>query len=153
MLAFRSWQTTILAVLLSACVLRSTGAAAGQNTLPDAGRRQRGNLEQITLKEYSPAIDIPTLIGGSDLVGRSLILESHARLTNDRRRIESDYTVQVLDTLCPRRFLATTVIVTRSGRTITIDGYQVTGRESDFPAFHPGEEYVLFLTLDSSTGR
>jgi hypothetical protein len=54
--------------------------------------------------------------------------------------------MQVLSVSKGERQLETkTIIVRRAGGTVSIEGRQVKGTESDFPAFEMADEYILFL--------
>jgi hypothetical protein len=139
----RVTRTTLL-LLLSLSVGSSAGNAA-QDRLVERVRNTEGGIALLVLREFSPA-DLSDLVAESDLIARVLVAEGRSRLSRDERRIETDYSVQILETYFQGQTVQsdTSIVVSRPGGVLTIDGHAVTGREPDFPLFQAGEEYVRF---------
>jgi hypothetical protein len=140
-------------LLIAVCTL--SAFAAGQETLPDVVKREKGRVENHISREFSP-VDLPDLVKESDLIARVVVLDDgRSHLSKNQRAIHSDYTVQVIDQLFLRRTLkpATKIVVTKPGGTMNIEGYQIQSLEADFPAFQAGEEYVLFLKFDATADQ
>jgi hypothetical protein len=88
--------------------LLTSPADAGQQTLAERVRRQKGQIEVQILREFSP-VDLPELVKESDLIARVVVLDSgHARLSKDERSMYSEFTVQVLDQFFSARSLKLT---------------------------------------------
>jgi hypothetical protein len=140
---------------LAAACLFSSIAAAGQDTLPQIVQRQQGRVEVIVEREFSP-VDLRELARDCDLIGRVVVLDDgRGRLSKDERDIVSEYTVQVLDQFSSRVTLqpAAKLVISKPGGTMTIGGYVITSSDGDFPPLKAGEEYILFLRLDRTTGQ
>jgi hypothetical protein len=125
-----------------------------QETLRDLARQQKG-VELIVTRGFGPA-ELHEILKESDLIARIVVMDSgRSLLARDERSIDSEYTVQVVEQLFgrPARNAGEHLIVTKPGGTVVLEGYTVTSRELDFPSFYQGDEYVLFLKRDDTTGR
>jgi hypothetical protein len=139
-------------IAMSPLVLTASG---DQDTLRDMARSHKGNVEVIQRREYGPAA-LLEVVKESDAGARVVVMdEGRGILSEDERSIESEYTVQVLEQLFGRRAFkpAEHIVVTKPGGTVVLDQYKVVAREPDFPPFEHGDEYILFLKRDESSGR
>jgi hypothetical protein len=128
-------------------------AAQTRETLSQAVIRTGRALQQMYTTEYSPNLSLAELATKSDLIVRAVVTDKHALLTKDERAIESDYTVQTLESLWARSISKQNefLVLTAPGGTLTIEGYQVDGIDADMPPFDVGVQYLLFLKLDPAT--
>jgi hypothetical protein len=151
----RYTMKTTESVLLALCTMTAIGAAA-QITLPERVRQQAGQIETQVIREFSPGIELHDLVKDSDLIAEVTVMGGQSRLSKNQQSIETDYDVLVLNPLFSRQPTVRTggkVVVTKPGGTVTIEGHQITTFEKDFPPFQTGEEYVLFLAFEQSTGH
>lgn len=123
--------------------------AEGQSKIADIVRSSGGEVEFTIEREFSPA-DLADLVQESDLVARVLIGQSRGRLSADERRIETDYTGQVLERYVSRKpaSIEENILLVRPGGVVTVGTRMVSATERDFPPFQIGEEYLLFLRFD-----
>lgn len=124
-----------------------------RETLPQAVIRTGGPLQQMYNTEQSPNLSLAELATSSDLIVRAVIMDKHAVLTKDETAIESDYTVQPVESLWSRSISKQNepLVLTALGGTLTIEGYKVDGIDADMPPFDVGVQYLLFLKLDPAT--
>ena len=141
------------AAVIALCTLSSATTTA-QETVPELVRRHKGNVEFLVIREFSP-VGLSELARDCDLIARVVVVDGRSHLSDDEREVQSEYTLQIIDSLLSRKTLtpAQNIIVTKPGGTLTIDGYQFTTRETDFPPFLTTDEYVLFLRFDARTGK
>jgi hypothetical protein len=83
--------------------------------------------------------DVPALTRHSDAIVRGRVVTLQSHWTGDKRRIVTDVTVQVEETL--KGEPAQTVTIRQPGGIVGDVGQKVSG----LAAFHPGEEVVVFL--------
>jgi hypothetical protein len=145
-----------VALLAGLFIVASQGlhtTEAGQGKVIDIVRSSSGNLEFSTDREFSPA-DVTELVREAEVIVRGVVESANSRLSTDERRIESDYKLRIVDTYLasPGLQAGDAIVVSRPGGVLTIEGRVIVDRESDFPPFQPGEEYVLFLQLTSQRG-
>ncbi len=91
------------------------------------------------------AADLPTLSREADAIVQGRVLSTRARLTMDGRRIVTDTTVAVVDSL--KGSLKGEVVVMQPGGEVGDLGQRVEGAAT----FAVGEEVVLFLERKSDT--
>ncbi|HKY20359.1 MAG TPA: hypothetical protein VJM31_03995 [Vicinamibacterales bacterium] len=127
----------------------------GQETLREMVQREKGPIEQIVTRQFSP-VDLKEIARDVDLIAAVIFSDDgRSHLSGNGRRIETDYAALIVDQFFPRHPIKpdTSIVVSKPGGTLSIDGHMVTSYEQDFPPFQAGEEYILFLRLDTSTGH
>lgn len=137
-------------ILVLACLLLTTDQGVAVQGLPGSLPKAAGDVESVIFVEYSPA-DLVDLVRESNLIARVLVLSGRSRLSSDNSSIETDCALQLLETYVANEaaLASPTIVVTRPGGQLTIDGRSVKAYETDFPSFEPSEEYVLFLRRGS----
>jgi hypothetical protein len=126
-------------------------AAAGQETLRDAVRRQQGDVSSSIHIEYEPATTTD-LVRTADLIARILIQGEKSYLSKDETKVLTDNSAQVLEPVRQRRIAAPlppAITIRRQGGTIMLEGRKVHAFENDFPPFELGVEYIVFLKRES----
>lgn len=106
--------------------------------------------------QLSFADDLAVLASKSDLVvvGKAETGKSH--MNDDKSFLYSDWTFTVEEVLKGNQAApaqpGATILVTRSGGQLVVNGRLVHAHCSDFRAFDSGQEYLLFLTFVPETG-
>ena len=92
-------------------------------------------------------VSLADMVARADLVARVVVLEHRPRLTADERKIETEYSVQLLEVLAGSRAVtpAQRVVVTTPGGKLDLAGRTVVMQAPDHPSLEDGREYVLFL--------
>ena len=141
--------TRTSAVVLALLLTKFSGLPTAQEKLEEIVRRTGGNVSFLINRQITPA-DVPDLVAQADLIVRVLVIEGRSRLTSDEQKIETNYTVQILEVYLERQPISSgqKIVVTKPGGTISLLGHSVTMLETDFPEFESSEEYVLFLDQD-----
>ena len=77
-----------------------------------------------------------------------------SHMTADLSFVYSEWKFQITSVLedNPKSPISGSIQVVRAGGTLTINGRKVVGKEWDFPAFQPGDEYLLYLKYLPETG-
>jgi hypothetical protein len=133
-------------------LLGLTVGVAAQERIPERVRRGQP-AGGAFINDYAHYESLADLAQRGDLIVRGLINEANSHLTKDETSIETDYTVLVLDQLFARGTIkhGQTIVVTREGGTVTVEGKKVTVTENAFKPFEIGDEYVFFLHLRPDT--
>lgn len=148
LIGLRTWTCSVVLLALS-----GLPSDAGQQKIVDRAQSAPGS-EFIITREFAPA-ELADLVKESDLIVRALVVEGRSRLSIDERGIETDYQVRILEIYAASQMLnvGRSIVVTRPGGTLMIDGRTILQRETDFPPFENNGEYVLFVKLEPSSGR
>jgi len=142
------------ASLIGLCTL-GVVTVLGQETVRETIKRHKGPLELIVTRQFSP-VDLKELAKDVDLIAAVIVRDDgRSHLSGDGQTIETDHTALVVDQFFSRHPLqpSASITVSKPGGTLSIDGHTVTSYERDFPPFHSGEEYVLFLRRDDTAGH
>src|SRR5215204_6886438 len=117
-----------------------TQVAVGQESLREIGRQHTGPIETLIFREFFP-VEIAQMARDSDLIARVRVVDNgESYFTEGERSISSDYKIQLIEQFASPRSLINgdTVVVTKPGGTLTVDGREIAVSERDFPPFQLG---------------
>jgi hypothetical protein len=127
----------------------------GDLTIPNADDIEGGIMTDIDTPPYPP-VTLVDLACFADAVVLATPVASVSHLTADKTFLYSDWTMHVEEVLqdTPKEPIGgkETIAVVRPGGKLTIDGRTIYGKATDFPDFHSGDRYLLFLTYIPETG-
>lgn len=110
--------------------------------------RQNGVFERIVLVPYEQ-LAFRDLVGRADLIVEASTTGGRASLNHAETDIYTDYPFELYGVLktsaASKAQIGDTVMVRRDSGVIVVEGRTALSEENDFPAFNPGERYVLFL--------
>jgi hypothetical protein len=135
-----------------------------RQTLPELARRVAPNpVYQSRTRDFILE-PVDNILPRTDLIVYGTVERATSYLSSDKRDLYTDYVVRLLrvipqsvrsarttpgqTTAAPR-----SVVVTRWGGQLDINGVQVTQEDANLQAFRPGEELVLLLTRDQTEGK
>ncbi len=137
------------------CVLALVTLTGGQETIREQVKRATNGLNILINREFSPGISLSELAANSDLIARVAVRSFTSHLSEDEHSVASEIEADVIEAFFSNEptIPGQAVTLTRLGGTIAVDGVTVTVFEPDFPPFSVGDEYILFLVKDPSTGH
>jgi hypothetical protein len=140
------------AVTAFAIVLGSLALVA-QATLPERVKRSTGDTGLLITRQISSA-DLPSLAKAAELIVRVVVNSESSRLSENQLRIETDYAVSVLAVYRGSQSAGGgSIVVTKPGGTLMIEGKTITASEANFPPFRVGQELLLFLSRHRDGNR
>jgi hypothetical protein len=149
-------------LILCVAYVLSVGASAqtGRPTIPDLVRQQAPQpVWQGRIAEQMPK-DLEELAPLADLVIKGKVASARAYLSKDERDLYTDYVIHPSQVFLqarvhdsPQPGVVAAIVVRKWGGQTVIEGVQVTAEDSNVRAFIVGEELLLCLTYDQSTGK
>ncbi len=136
--------------LILAMILLAPPGSEGQVHAPSIPEEAavKGGVWRTQHVEYRYFSNIRELVSGSVLIIRGMVLSEATRLSSDQRDVITAYRIQLLDVLHNPEGVdlsSGTIVVSKSGGNMTVDGRPVRVDTPDFPGLRTWATYVLFI--------